>query len=172
MSMCSASVCQLFFYKMIGDPRIESHEDLLKEYYLDYSLKRKKEYPNFIIEVSYKSWGSCQYDEDFYAINNFRDKMELAYASLFEDTKLDNIIKKYIPEVEKIEKPKYRNGFELQKALDEYNVSLEDFLLDKRYFVVLDNNNQWVEMLCSGVINTELFDCSYDDLFKSYTNYY
>lgn len=113
------------------------------------------------------------YDKDwhfgrspFRALDTFELRFQYAYANYcYNDDKLNELIKllqKLVPEVESIEKPKYVGVDEpyLDSWLVKNNISLEEFLTNKKYIVIQDGDEYciWYDLIRSGLIDTKALD--------------
>lgn len=113
------------------------------------------------------------YDKDWYfgrspfrALDTFELRFQYAYANYcYNDDKLNELIKllqKLVPEVKSIKKPEYVGVDEsyLDSWLAKNNISLEEFLTNKKYVVIQDGDEYciWDDLVKSGLINTKALD--------------
>lgn len=116
----------------------------------------------------YKSW-----DKDWYfgrcpfrALDTFELRFQYAYANYYyDDSKLNELVellKELVPEVKSIEEPEYVGVDEcyLDSWLSENNISLKEFLTNKKYVVIQDGDeyNIWVDLVKAGLIDTKALD--------------
>ena len=109
-----------------------------------------------------KSWCDWYYGRaPFRILTTFRDKLSYAYANYYYDKdkvkELLDIIRKYIPEIKKFGKVKDVGVDEpwLAGWLEKYNLSLEEFLTNRKYTVICDGDeyNIWMDMVDTGIID-------------------
>ena len=113
------------------------------------------------------------YNEDWYfgrspfrALDTFELRFQYAYANYcYNDDKLNELIKllqKLVPEVKSIKKPKWAGVDEsyLDSWLAKNNISLEEFLTNKKYVVIQDGDEYciWDDLIRSGLIDTKALD--------------
>lgn len=151
MSMAYTKVRHMYLYALKEDKPFDmkNHKALADEFWCD------KDKAPVSLWFGYHDW---TYNEDnFYLLYQPFEKLEFAYACLFNDAEIDALVKKWLPEVEVIKKSSYRRGFPLQEQLDKYNISLEDFILNGRYIIVLDDGFHWSDMAYHGLIDFNKF---------------
>lgn len=99
-------------------------------------------------------WDECVFNNsEVRILADFRDKLKYAYACWYNDAEIENIIRKYLPEISSIQVPSQRqhNGNNLREWCKKYNFTLEDFLINDKYIVICDYQDAIVNIL-------ELFD--------------
>lgn len=116
----------------------------------------------------YKSWNNDWYFGrcPFRALDTFELRFQYAYANYcYNDEKLNELVellKKLVPEVKSIKKPKYCgvDDFKLDSWLTDNNISLEEFLTNKRYIVIQDGDeyNIWTDLIKAGLIDVDSLD--------------
>lgn len=112
-------------------------------------------------------------DEDWYfgrspfrALDTFELRFQYAYANYYyDDDKLNGLVellKELVPEVKSIKKPEYAGVDErrLDKWLAQNNISLQEFLTNKKYVVIQDGDEYciWYDLVQSGLIDTKMLD--------------
>ena len=116
----------------------------------------------------YKSWNDDWYfgRHPFRALDTFELRFQYAYANYcHNDDKLNELIgllKELVPEVTSIKKPKFAGVDDccLDSWLSENNISLKEFLVNKKYIVIQDGDeyNIWYDLVKSGLIDTKALD--------------
>ena len=116
----------------------------------------------------YKSW-----DKDWYfgrcpfrALDTFELRFQYAYANYYyNDDKLNELVellKELVPEVKSIKKPEYVGVDDscLDSWLAVNNISLKEFLTNKKYVVIQDGDeyNIWSDLVRAGLIDTAALD--------------
>ena len=107
--------------------------------------------------IDFDFWDDCVFNgEEVKILRTFRDKLKYAYACWHNDTEIENIIRKYMPDVTKIRVPNNRAhiGSNLHDWCARYNFTLEEFLTNSKYIVICDANYRAIE----NIINLGLFD--------------
>lgn len=116
----------------------------------------------------YRSWSKDWYfgRSPFRALDTFELRFQYAYAHYcYNDDKLNELIKllkQLVPEVKSIKKPEYAGVDEpyLGSWLATNNISLEEFLTNKKYIVIQDGDEYciWEDLIRSGLIDTKALD--------------
>lgn len=99
-------------------------------------------------------------------LSSFIDKFKYACASFsYNDKKLEEvkqILQKHIPTIHDIILPEDlgTDDYALEGMLKHYNLSLEDFLLNKKYIVMSDGDEYctWTNFIKSKIINLEAIE--------------
>ena len=109
-----------------------------------------------------KSWCDWYYGRaPFRILTTFRDKLSYAYANCYYDKdkvkELLDVMRKYIPEIKKFGDVEDVGVDEQWLAgwLEKYNLSLEEFLTNRKYIVICDGDeyNIWMDMVDTGIID-------------------
>ena len=121
-----------------------------------------------IEDGEYQSLGEdwCFGRSPFRALDTFELRFQYAYANYcYDDNKLNELIellKKLVPEVKFIKRPEYTGVDEpyLSSWLEANNISLEEFLTNKKYIVIQDGDEYciWNDLVQSGLIDTKALD--------------
>ena len=116
----------------------------------------------------YKSWDKDWYfgRAPFRALDTFELRFQYAYANYcYNDEKLKELVellKKLVPEVKSIKTPEYIgvDDCHLDFWLAKNNISLEEFLTNKKYIVIQDGDeyNIWNDLVQTGLIDTAALD--------------
>ena len=125
--------------------------------------------PTETIKSNLRKNGKCRFwGEEWYfgrhpfrILDTFEEKFKYAYANEYKENDLLPIIQKYVPECIGIEWPKHygTDDQRLPSWLNKLNVSLEEFLTNRRYIVICDGDEYyiWEDMKESGIIKTSNF---------------
>ena len=123
----------------------QTHEDLRSELWL---------HEDNSIDLDW--WDECMYNDDEVKILfGFRDKLKYAYACWYNDSDIEDIIRKHLPEVTMIQVPSCRahRGNNLHTWCKKYNFTLEEFLTNNKYVIICDSGNA-----VENIIDLGLFD--------------
>lgn len=123
----------------------QTHEDLRSELWL---------HEDNSIDLDW--WDECMYDDDEVKILfGFRDKLKYAYACWYNDSEIEDIIRRWLPEITRIQVPSCRahRGNNLHAWSKKYNFTLEEFLTNNKYVVICDSGNA-----IENIIDLGLFD--------------
>ncbi len=116
----------------------------------------------------YKSWNNDWYfgRYPFRALDTFELRFQYAYANYYYDeeklNELIQLLKELVPEVQFIKEPEFAGVDDrcLDSWLSENNISLKEFLTNKKYIVIQDGDeyNIWVDLVKAGLIDTKALD--------------
>lgn len=133
-------------------------EEIIDE--LDWLLSEDK-------KVYGKSWCDWYYGRfPFKILTTFRDKLSYAYACFHNDenkvNELINVVKEYIPTLERFcdVQDVGTDDSCLQSWLNTYNISLRDYLINRKYIVICDGDeyNIWASMVNCGVVDLDCIE--------------
>ena len=98
----------------------------------------------------------------FRILDTFRDKMHYAFANGFTPEEICPIVNKFIPEVESFNLPEYMgtDDYLLECWLEKAEISLEEFLINKKYIVICDGDEYclWDTLKESGIIDKSIIE--------------
>ena len=124
------------------------------------------------------------YEKDWYfgrapfrPIDTFALRFMYAYASFAYDdesrAELISLLKELVPECTSIAEPEWSGTDEpfLQSFMEKYNITLREFLTNKKYIVIQDGDEYciWEDLIASGLIDINSLDNK--DEVKSYAEY-
>lgn len=101
-------------------------------------------------------WDEAVYDQqEVKIIRTFADKLPYVYACWYNDADIEEIIRKYFPEVTKITVPSCRShkGNNLHEWSKKYNFTLEDFLINEKFVIVCDSYDAVDNLIQLGLFN-------------------
>lgn len=149
-SICVTKTDEVYDFTNYDDTRIFLHDDG-SIYLCDYEL---------------------EFGRGFEVLSTFYDKLRFVVASLCSSTpnpesvidELNGIIKKYMPDFNyiKLSRHEYKYGYIdhqstglLQRFLETHKLSLEDFLVHKKYIVIIDGDEYciWDKLRDAGLVD-------------------
>lgn len=111
----------------------------------------------------YKPWNNNWYfgRSPFRPLNTFEWKLQYTYANCREDKdkikEVTNILKELVPEIKKVSIPEDCgvDDVELFGWLEKYNISLKEFLTNKKYVIIQDGDEYciWKDLINCGLID-------------------
>ena len=135
----------------------EGHELSDKELRDDFwSLEKGK------IDLSY-SYDDCVFNgQEVRILNTFRSKLYYVLAGWYNDEEIKNILLELFPEVKEITFPYDRahRGYNLRNWFEKYNISLKEFLTNKKYVVIQDGDEYciWKDLVNCGLIDKKVIE--------------
>ena len=114
------------------------------------------------IDLSY-SYDDCVFDgQEIRVLNTFRSKLQYVLASWYNDEEIKKILLELFPEVKEIMLPYDRahRGYNLRSWFEKYNVSLKEFLTNKKYVVIQDGDEYciWKDLINCGLIDKKVIE--------------
>ena len=116
----------------------------------------------------YKPWNDNWYfgRSPFRVLDDFEWKLQYAYANCGEDEdkikEVTDILKELVPEVKKVSIPENCgvDDWELFSWLEKYNISLKEFLTNKKYVVIQDGDEYciWKDLINCGLIDKKVIE--------------
>ena len=116
----------------------------------------------------YKPWNDNWYfgRSPFRPLDTFEQKLQYAYANCGEDEdkikEVTDILKELVPEVKKVSIPENCgvDDWQLFSWLEKYNVSLKEFLTNKKYVVIQDGDEYciWKDLIDCGLIDKKVIE--------------
>lgn len=116
----------------------------------------------------YKPWNDNWYfgRSPFRPLNTFEKKLQYAYANCGDDKdkikEVTDTLKELVPEVKKVSIPENLgvDDWELFSWLEKYNVSLKEFLTNKKYVVIQDGDEYciWKDLINYGLIDKKVIE--------------
>lgn len=108
-------------------------------------------------------------DDDWYfgrapfkILDNFREKMHYAFANGYIAEEILPIINKFAPEITSFQFPEYMgtDDYLLKRWLEKAGISLEEFLINKKYIVICDGDEYclWNALKGSGIIDSNVIE--------------
>lgn len=102
----------------------------------------------------------------FRVLDTFEWKLQYAYANCGENEDernvVTNLLKELVPEVKKVSIPENCgvDDWQLFGWLGEYNISLKEFLTNKKYIVIQDGDEYyiWKDLIDSGLIDKKVIE--------------
>lgn len=116
----------------------------------------------------YKPWNNNWYfgRSPFRVLDTFEWKLQYAYANCGENKdkikEVTDILKELVPEVKKVSIPESCgvDDWELFSWLGKYNISLKEFLTNKKYVVIQDGDEYWIwkDLINCGLIDKKVIE--------------
>lgn len=116
----------------------------------------------------YKSWNKDWYfgRSPFRVLDTFEWKLQYAYANCGENKdkikEITDILKELVPEVKKVSIPENLgvDDWELFDWLEKYNISIKEFLTNKKYVVIQDGDEYyiWKDLINCGLIDKNVIE--------------
>ncbi|MBQ7275712.1 MAG: hypothetical protein IJS58_00540 [Bacilli bacterium] len=156
--MNSEKLCDRAYFYIKKENREVTKEELQEACGIyPWTLERHKE-DNKPIPLWFGYGDEFDYKDNFYIIADVNARLQFAYASYFNDDELNNWIKEQLPMIEDFSKiSTYRNGFNLREFLNENNITVQDFIMNDKYVVVLDDGIHWGKLVYSYLVDLDVF---------------
>lgn len=116
----------------------------------------------------YKPWNDNWYfgRSPFRPLSTFEGKLQYAYANCGDDEvkrkEVTDLLKELVSEVKKVAIPEYCgvDDWELFGWLKKYNISLKEFLTNKKYVVIQDGDEYciWKDLIACGLIDKNVIE--------------
>ncbi len=116
----------------------------------------------------YKSWNDDWYfgRHPFRPLTTFELKFQYAYANCGEDEikkkEVIDLLKELVPEIKKVSVPEGCgvDDWQLFGWLKKYNISLKEFLTNKKYVVIQDGDEYciWEDLIKCGLIDKNVIE--------------
>lgn len=149
-----------------------SHDELVQEGRFKWDIfdeitEDGKVFTNY--GVNMQMGKSCWNDKDnnllyngteFYCLSDAFQRLNYIYASIHEESKINEMVMKHIPEISQLTVPLIRGTKQpfLVGWMEKYNFTLEDFWLNTKYVVLSDNpyrNNVFRHLFCDGLLDLD-----------------
>lgn len=121
-----------------------------------------------ILRGIYKPWNDNWYfgRSPFRVLDTFEWKLQYAYANCGENKdkikEVTDILKELVPEVKKVSIPENLgvDDWKLFDWLEKYNISLKEFLTNKKYVVIQDGDEYyiWKDLINCGLIDKKVIE--------------
>ena len=121
-----------------------------------------------VLRGVYKPWNDNWYfgRSPFRVLDDFEWKLQYAYANCGDNEdkikEVTDTLKELVPEVKKVSIPESCgvDDWELFSWLEKYNVSLKEFLTNKKYVVIQDGDEYWIwkDLINCGLIDKKVIE--------------